>query len=98
VALVAWILAVVGAILAFALCAGSSMGLARRMDTASAIAVMPLPLMAVYFTANDLLALVRAGPPYQGVVFIGGPFVIGLVTLLGIAWAARRQSNRGDRT
>jgi hypothetical protein len=65
VALVAWILALGGAVLAFALCAGSASGLGRRMDRASAIAVTPLPLMAVYFTANDLLALVRAGPPYQ---------------------------------
>jgi hypothetical protein len=95
VALVAWILALVGAALAFALCAGSASGLARRMDRASAIAVIPLPLMAVYFTANDLLALVRAGPPYPGVVFVGGPFLIGLVTLAGIVWAARNQSHRG---
>jgi hypothetical protein len=95
-ALVAWILAVVGAGLAFALCAGSSTGLTRRIDRPSAIAVMPLPLMAVYFTANDLLALVRAGPPYEGLVFVGGPFVIGLVTLGGVVWAARGQHNRGD--
>jgi hypothetical protein len=97
VALVAWILAIVGAIIAFALCAGSATGVARRMDRASAIAVMPLPLMAVYFTANDLLALVRAGPPYEGLMFIGGPFVIGLVTLFGVLWTARRQDG-GDWT
>jgi hypothetical protein len=82
--------------LAFALCAGSSAGLVRRIGTASAIAVMPLPLMAVYITANDLLTLVRAGPPYHGLVFIGGPSVIGIVTLLGVAWAARSQGKRRD--
>ena len=94
-ALVAWILALAGAVLAFALCAGSASGLGRRMDRPSAIAVTPLPLMAVYFTANDLLALVRAGPPYQSLVFVGGPFLIGIVTLAGVAWTARNQGNRG---
>jgi hypothetical protein len=98
VALVAWILALAGAVLAFALCAGSATGLGRRIDRTSAIAVMPLPLMAVYFTANDLLALLRAGRPYDGLVFVGGPFVIGLVTVLGVALAARNRDNRGDWT
>ena len=97
-ALVAWILALVGVVLAFALCAGSATGLSRRIDRASAIAVMPLPLLAVYFTADDLLTVVRAGSPYQGIVFVGGPFVIGLVTVLGVAWTARRQGSRGDWT
>jgi hypothetical protein len=97
-ALVAWILAVVGAGLAFALCAGSSMGLVRQMDRASAIAVMPLPALAMYFTAEDLYALIKAGQPYEGIVFIGGPFIIGLVTLLGVILSARRQSNRRDWT
>ena len=50
-ALVAWILAVVGAGLAFALCAGSAAGLVRQLDRASAVAVMLLPLMAIYFSA-----------------------------------------------
>ena len=62
-ALVAWILALVGAVLALALCAGSAGGLTRRIDRTSAMAVMSLPLMAVYFTANDLLALVQAERP-----------------------------------
>jgi hypothetical protein len=61
-ALVAWILAVFGAGLAFALCAGSASGLVRRIDRTSAMTVMPLPALAMYFTANDLYALVRAGP------------------------------------
>jgi predicted MFS family arabinose efflux permease len=93
--LVAWILAIFGAGLAFAMCAGSLMRM-RQVDRASAIAVMPLPALAMYFTANDLLALVQAGAPYEGIVFIGGPFVIGLVTLLGVVWAARDRGNRRD--
>ncbi|HEX2217562.1 MAG TPA: hypothetical protein VHG35_02075 [Gemmatimonadales bacterium] len=97
-ALVAWILAVVGAGLAFALCAGSSAGLVRRMDRASAIAIMPLPLMAMYFTANDLLVLVQEGPPYEGLVFVGGPFVIGFMTLIGVVLAAQRQDKGRDWT
>ena len=95
-ALVAWILAVFGAGLAFALCAGSAMGVVRQIDRASAIAVMPLPALAMYFTAGDLYALVEAGPPYVGLGFIGGPFVIGLVTLVGVVRAARRQGRRRD--
>jgi hypothetical protein len=97
-ALVAWILAVVGAGLAFALCAGSSVGLVRQMDRASAVAVMPLPLMAIYFTANDLLALVRGGPPYHGIIFIGGPFLIGVLTLIGVVRATWRQDKPRDWT
>lgn len=95
-ALVAWILAVFGAGLAFAMCSGSAIGVVRQLDRTSAMAVMPLPALAMYFTANDLFALVRAGPPYEGLVFIGGPFGIGLVTLLGVVWAARRQGKRRD--
>jgi hypothetical protein len=94
--LVAWILAVVGAGLAFAMCAGSAMGVVRRMDRPSAMAVMPLPVLAMYFTARDFYTLVEAGPPYEGLVFTGGPFVIGLVTLVGVVWAARRQDERRD--
>jgi len=97
-ALVAWILALVGAGLAFALCAGSSMGLVRQIDRASAVAVMPLPALAIYFTAPELYALVKAGTPVRDLVFTGGPFVIGVVTLLGVVWAARRQDKRRDWT
>jgi hypothetical protein len=50
--LVAWILALVGALLAFALAAGSAAGLVRRMDTASAPSVTPLPAMASYLSAS----------------------------------------------
>lgn len=68
----------------------------RGIDRASAIAVMPLPALAMYFTASDLYALVQAGPAYNGLVFVGGPFVIGLVTLAGVVLATRSQSRRGD--
>jgi hypothetical protein len=95
-ALVAWILAVVGAGLAFAMCAGSATGVVRQMDRASAMAVMPLPVLAMYFTARDLYTLVEVGPPYESLVFTGGPFVIGLVTLVGVVWAARRQDKPRD--
>jgi hypothetical protein len=96
VALVAWILAVFGAGLAFAMCAGSAAGAVRRMDRASAVAVMPLPALAMYFTATDFYSLVQTGPPYEGLVFVGGPFVIGLLTLVGIVRSSRRQGNRPD--
>jgi hypothetical protein len=89
--LVAWILAFVGAALAFAMCAGSAVGLVRRMDRASAVAVLPLPALAMYFTGPELYALIRAGTPLRELVFAGGPFVIGLLTLLGVVWTARSQ-------
>ncbi len=93
--LVAWILAFVGAGLAFAMCAGSTVGLVRRMNRASAVAVMPLPALAMYFTASELYALIQAGTPLRGLVFTGGPFVLGLITLLGVVWTARRQDTGG---
>ncbi len=86
--LVAWILALVGAGLALAICGGGSMGVERS----SGLAALPLPAMAVYFTAADLVALVRAGPPYEGLVFTGGPFLIGLLTVFGVFWAGRPRS------
>jgi hypothetical protein len=50
----------------------------------------------MYFTATDLYTVLRAGPPFQGLVFIGGPFVIGLVTLLGVFRSIRQQGRRRD--
>jgi len=92
-ALVAWILAFVGAGLAFAICAGGATGLSRKVDRTTAFAVMPLPVMAMYFTGADLYALIQAGTPLREMVFVGGPFLIGLCTFLGIAWSVRAQSN-----
>jgi hypothetical protein len=89
--LVAWILALVGAVLAFALAAGSTAGLVRRMDTASALAVTPLPTLAVYFSAPDLYAGIQAGTPLRALLFPGGPCVIGCVTLLGVILSLRQQ-------
>jgi hypothetical protein len=63
------------------------------VDRASALAVMPLPSLATYFTASDLIALLQTGPPYEGLGFMGGPFAIGL---LGIVRASRRQVKRRD--
>jgi hypothetical protein len=93
-ALVAWILAVVGAGLAFAVCGGGAAGLTRKVDRTSAIAVLPLPALAMYFTYADLFALARTGTPVGGMVFVGGPFVIGLATFLGVAWSVRAQDDR----
>ena len=91
--LVAWILALVGAGLAFAVCGGGSAGLTRKVDRTTAIAVLPLPAMASYFTYADLYALVRAGTPIRDMVSAAGPFVIGLATFLGVAWSVRAQSD-----
>jgi hypothetical protein len=98
VALVAWILAVVGAGLAFAVCAGGATGLSRQVDRTTAIAVMPLPCMAMYFTGSDFYGLIQAGASRGTLVFVGGPFVIGLCTFLGVVWTVRAGSDpRGSR-
>jgi hypothetical protein len=94
--LVAWILALVGAMLAFGLAAGSAVGLVRRMDTASALAVTPLPMMAVYFSAPEFLIAIRSGAPLRELIFPGGPCAIGCLTLLGIVLSLRQQV-RGSR-
>jgi hypothetical protein len=93
--LVAWILALVGALLAFALGAGSAIGLVRRMETASALAVTPLPMMAVYFSAPEFLVAIRSGAPLRQLIFPGGPCVIGCLTLLGIVLSLRQQVRGG---
>ena len=93
--LVAWILAVVGALLAFALGAGSALGLVRRMETASALAVTPLPMIALYLSAPELLVAIRSGASPRQLVFPGGPWVIGCVTLLGIVLSLRQQVRGG---
>ena len=93
-ALVAWILAIVGAGLAFAVCGGGATGLTRKVDRTSAIAVLPLPALAMYFTYAELYALIQAGTPVRGLIFVGGPFVIGLVTFVGVAWSVRAQADR----
>lgn len=89
--LVAWILALIGALIAFALAAGSAVGLVRRMDTASVLAVTPLPMMAVYFSAPEFLIAIRSGAPLRELIFPGGPCAIGCLTLLGIVLSLRQQ-------
>ena len=93
--LVAWILALVGALLAFALGAGSAIGLVRRMETASALAVTPLPMIAVYLSAPEFLAAIRSGASPRELIFPGGPCLIGCVTLLGIVLSLRQQVRGG---
>jgi len=94
--LVAWIMALVGALLAFSLGAGSALGLVRRMETASALAVTPLPMMAVYLSAPEFLVAIRAGTPLRALIFPGGPCVIGGLTLLGIVLSLRQQVRGGS--
>ncbi len=93
--LVAWILALVGALLAFALAAGSAAGLVRRMDPGSALAVTPLPTMAVYLSAPEFLVAIRSGASLRELIFPGGPCAIGCLTLLGIVLSLRQQVRGG---
>jgi hypothetical protein len=91
---VAWICAVFGGVLALAMSAGSSAGVVRKMDMASALTVVPLPALAVYFSAPDVFAAIKAGAGMRELMFPGGPLVIGGVTLLMIGLAVRRQATR----
>src|SRR6478672_12225648 len=56
---VAWICALFGGVLALAMSAGSAAGVVRRMDLSSALTVVPLPALAVYFSAPDTWAAIR---------------------------------------
>ena len=89
---VAWILSLVGGLLAFALAAGSAAGVIRRMDIYSAIAVMPLPLCAIFLGAPDFMAAVKDSVPPKDLLVAGGPFLIGCATLLGTLGSLRQQS------
>jgi hypothetical protein len=93
--LVAWILALVGALLAFALATGSAVGLVRRMDTASALAVTPLPAMAIYLSAPEFSVAIRSGASLRELIFPGGPCAIGFLTLVGVVLSLRQQVRGG---
>ena len=93
-ALVAWICAFAGAGLAFVMTAGSAAGLTRRMDLFSALAVVPLPALAVYFTAPELYVGVQAGRALRELLFPGVPFVIGICTLVMVAVAVGSEAKR----
>jgi hypothetical protein len=93
---VAWVLAFVGALLAFLLAAGSAAGFVRRIDFYSALAVTPLPALAMYFSAPALYKAISAGTHPKDLLYVAGPFVIGVFTLLG-TFASFRQQQSGGR-
>jgi hypothetical protein len=93
--IVAWICALFGGVLAVAMSAGSAAGVVRRMDLSSALAVVPLPALAVYFSAPELWAAYRAGAETRDLVALGAPLAIGAATLGMIVLAARREGRRG---
>jgi len=95
--LVSWVLALVGGLLAFALAAGSAAGFMRRMDFYSALAVTPLPVLAIYLSAPVLVETMRHGWSLEDLVFPAGPGVIGFITLLGTFASFRQQSGGGRR-
>ena len=92
--IVAWICALFGGVLALAMSAGSAAGVVRRMDLSSGLTVMPLPALAVYFSAPELWAAYRAGAETRDLVFLGAPLAIGAATLAMIALAVRREGRR----
>ena len=93
--IVAWICALFGGVLALAMSAGSAAGVVRRMDPSSALTVVPLPALAVYFSAPEILAAYRAGAETRDLVVLGAPLAIGAATLVMIALAVRREGRRG---
>lgn len=90
-AIVAWICALFGGVLALAMSAGSAAGVVRRMDLSSGLTVMPLPALAVYFSAPEVWAAYRAGAETTELVVLGAPLAIGAFTLALIALAVRRE-------
>jgi hypothetical protein len=94
--IVAWVLALIGALLAFLLAAGSAAGLVRRIDFYSALAVTPLPVLAMYLSTPALFKAVEAGTNPKDLLFVAGPFLIGCFTLLG-TFASFRQQQSGRR-
>jgi predicted membrane-bound spermidine synthase len=92
--IVAWICALFGGVLALAMSAGSAAGVVRRMDLSSALTVVPLPALAVYFSAPDAWAAIREKAEPSQLVVLGGPLVIGGLTLAMIALAVRRERKR----
>ena len=93
--IVAWICALFGGVLALAMSAGSAAGVVRRMDLPSALTVVPLPALAVYFSAPDVWAAYRAGAQSRELVVLAAPLAIGAATLAMIALAVRREGRRG---
>ena len=92
--IVAWICALFGGVLALAMSAGSAAGVVRRMDLSSALTVAPLPALAVYFSAPDAWSAIREKAEPSQLIMLGGPLVIGGLTLAMIALAVRRESKR----
>jgi len=72
--IVAWVLALVGALLAFLLSAGSAAGLVRRIDFCSALAVTPLPTLAIYFSTPALYKAIDAGTHPKDMLYVAGHF------------------------
>ena len=94
-AIVAWICALFGGVLALAMSAGSAVGVVRRMDLSSGLTVMPLPALAVYFSAPEVWAAYRTGAETRELVVLGAPLAIGALTLVMIALAVRREGRGG---
>jgi len=95
--ILAWVLALVGALLAFLLAAGSAAGLVRRIDFYSALAVTPLPTLAIYLSTPALFKAVEAGTNPKDMLFVAAPFLIGCFTLLGTFASFRQQLSEHRR-
>jgi predicted membrane-bound spermidine synthase len=92
--IVAWVCALFGGVLALAMSAGSAVGVVRRMDLSSALTVVPLPALAVYFSAPEVWAAIQQKAEPSQLVVLGGPLVLGGLTLAMIGLAVRRESKR----
>ena len=93
-ALVAWILAIAGAGLALVM--GMSKALSQRgtLELGTAMAIIPLPVLAIWFAGPELYRAAQEGTPVRDLVFPGGPVVIAAGTLLGIVRAYLGQEKR----
>lgn len=82
--LFAWIVAVLGAALAWVISLAGSMSTVPRLSLGAALAAVPLPLLAMLLGALHLTRRRRAegGVPARALVAGGGPVALGALTLL----------------
>jgi hypothetical protein len=93
-ALVAWILAIAGAGLALVMGMSKGMSHRRNLELATVLAIMPLPVLAIWFAGPEVYRAAQEGTPVRELVFPGGPVVIAAGTLLGIVRAYLGQEKR----
>jgi len=66
----------------------------RNLELGTVLAIMPLPVLAIWFAGPEVYRAAQEGTPVRELVFPGGPVVIAAGTLLGIVRAYLGQEKR----